>query len=113
MPIIAFLSVGNSARGREALIGGLRQGLAETGYIDGKNATLRFHWGGDDYDRLRPLATEISRQPVSVIFTPQLASALAAKKATATIPIVFLVGGDPVKHALRQASAIPAAMRPA
>jgi putative tryptophan/tyrosine transport system substrate-binding protein len=100
MPIVAFFSIGNSARGREALIGGLRRGLAETGYIEGKNIVLDFHWGGDDYSRLRPLAAEIVRQPVAVIFTPQLAPALAAKAATATIPIVFLVGDDPVRHGL-------------
>ncbi|MGD9617753.1 MAG: ABC transporter substrate-binding protein [Alphaproteobacteria bacterium] len=100
MPVVVFFSIGSSARGREALIDGLHRGLAEMGYIDGKNLVLSFHWGGDDYDRLHRLAAEIVRQPVSVIFTPQLVPALAAKAATATIPIVFLVGDDPVKHGL-------------
>src|SRR6478609_3430513 len=100
MPVVAFFSFGSSERGREAQIDGLRRGLAETGYVEGKNVVLDFHWGDDDYSRLRPLAAEIVRQPVSVIFTPQLVSALAAKAATATIPIVFLVGDDPIKHGL-------------
>src|SRR5689334_15516003 len=100
MPVVAFLGFGKSAAGREAAIDGLRRGLAETGYVEGKNLVLTFHWAGDDYDRLPALAAEIVRQPVSLIFTAQLASALAAKAATATIPIVFLVGDDPVKHGL-------------
>jgi putative ABC transport system substrate-binding protein len=100
MAVVAVLSIGNSARGREALIDGLRRGLADRGYVDGKNVVLSFHWGGDDYERLQPLAAEIVRQAVSVIVTPQLVPALAAKAATATIPIVFLVGDDPVKHGL-------------
>jgi putative tryptophan/tyrosine transport system substrate-binding protein len=99
-PVVALLSIGNSPAGRDWLIDGLRRGLAETGYEEGRNVALSFYWGSDDYARLEPLAAEIARQPVSVIFAPQLVSALAAKAATSTIPIVFLIGDDPVKHHL-------------
>jgi putative ABC transport system substrate-binding protein len=100
MPIVAYLSSGNSVIGREKQLDGLRQGLAQTGFIEDKNLTLVFRWAGDDYGQLAPLAAELVRQRVSVIVSPQLAAALAAEKATPAIPIVFLVGDDPIKHGL-------------
>lgn len=100
MPQIAYLSSGYSLAGREKQVDGLRKGLAETGYIVGNNVSLTFHWAGDKYEHLAPMAAEVARQQPAVIVTPQLAAALAMKEATATIPIVFLVGDNPVKHGL-------------
>lgn len=100
MPVVAYLSSGNSIAGREKQLDGLRRGLAQTGFIEGKNLVLILRWAGDDYDQLGSAANELVRQQVSVIVSPQLASALAARKATPAIPIVFLVGDDPIKHGL-------------
>jgi len=100
MPIVAYLSMGNSVAGRDKQIDGLHRGLAQTGFIEGKNLTVIFRWAGDDYGRLAPLAAELVRQQPAVIVGSSLAAALAAKGTTPAIPIVFLVGDDPIKHGL-------------
>jgi hypothetical protein len=75
----------------------LRQTLSEAGYIEGKTIAIEYRWAEGDYDRLAGQAAEFARQRVAVIFAGSLPAALAAKSATTKIPIVFVMGADPVK----------------
>jgi putative ABC transport system substrate-binding protein len=98
-PLIGFLS-SRSPNESKALVAAFRQGLAEAGYAEGQNVHLAFRWAEGRYDRLPGLAAELVKAQVAVIVAvggdP---SALAAKAATSTIPIVFL-GADPIKSGL-------------
>jgi putative ABC transport system substrate-binding protein len=98
--VIGFLHVG-SANAFAHIVAGLRQGLKETGYVEGENLAIEFRWAEGRFDRLPALAAELVRARVAVIVTGGgEAPASAAKAATATIPIVFNVGSDPVKAGL-------------
>ena len=99
MPVVGVLTNGSAAT-RRPFVTAFLQGLAETGYFEGKNVTLDFRWAGDDYRRLPELAADLVRQRVTLIAAAGLNAALVSKRATATIPIVFGVGDDPVKHGL-------------
>jgi len=98
-PVIGFLDP-RTPEVVAARLRGFRQGLKESGYVEGENVTIAFGWGEDQIDRLPSLATDLVRRPVAAIVASGLPSAVAAKAATATIPIVFLVGNDPVQLGL-------------
>jgi len=100
MPVVGFLS-GRSPADSVAEIGGFHRGLAETGFIEGKNVAIEFRWADGHYDRLPALASELVGERVAVIAAVGGgASGLAARAATASVPIVFASGGDAVKIGL-------------
>jgi putative ABC transport system substrate-binding protein len=96
MPVVGVLA-SESVEENQRLMGPFRQGLAEAGYVDGKNVTVEYRWGDGRYDRLPELASDLVRRRVNLIAAPTTPAALAAKAATSVIPIVFGVGDDPVK----------------
>ena len=100
LPVVAFVS-GASAEAFAERAGAFRKGLGETGYVEGQNVTVEYHWLEGQYDRSPALMADIVHRRVAVIAalgaTP---TAIAAKAATATIPIVFSVGQDPVRLGL-------------
>jgi putative ABC transport system substrate-binding protein len=99
MPVIGLLRSARLAE-YERFADFLRLGLQETGYVDGRNVTIEHRWVDGQYDRLPALATDFVRRQVAIIIAIGDPSALAAKAATATIPIVFSTGTDPVKSGL-------------
>jgi putative ABC transport system substrate-binding protein len=95
VPLIGFLSVTSASE--QLHLTAFREGLGETGYVEGHNVSIEYRWAEGQYDRLRELAADLIRHGVSVIVTPLSGpAALAAKATTSTIPIVFSVGEDPV-----------------
>jgi putative ABC transport system substrate-binding protein len=98
MPVIGFLN-GGSSEGYAPMVAAFRQGLKDTGYVEGENVAIEYHWLEGQFDRLPALAGELVRRPVSVIVANTPAN-LAVKTATATIPIVFTTAGDPVQMGL-------------
>ena len=100
MPVVGYLSA-RSAETDVPMIAALRHGLAGHGYVDGQNFTIEYRFGQGQHDRLRALADELVRRQAAVIVTGggEIA-ALAAQAATAQVPIVFNVGGDPVRVGL-------------
>jgi putative ABC transport system substrate-binding protein len=100
LPVIGFLHPG-SPDANAKYVAGFRKGLGETGYIEGRNVAIEYRWGQGDSARLPELAAELVRRPVTVIATPgSLAASLAAKAETASIPIVYASGPDPVQAGL-------------
>src|SRR5712691_1884897 len=96
-PVIGFLS-SRAAGDTPLLEAAFRRGMGEVGYVEGQNVAIEYRWAGGQYDRLPELATDLVRREVTVIAVTGggIPGARAAKSATKTIPIVFVVGVDPV-----------------
>lgn len=100
MPVVGFLSSA-SPKAYEHFVAAFKNGLAEAGYVEGKNVSIDYRWAEDQYDRLPALAAELVRRQVSVIVASGgPVPARAAKAATSTIPIVFTALSDPVRLGL-------------
>jgi putative ABC transport system substrate-binding protein len=100
VPVVGFLGT-TSPGGYATFVSGFQRGLKEAGFGDGDNVAIVYRWAEGQYDRLPGLAADLVSRHVSVIVaTGSLPSSLAAKQATETIPIVFLLGSDPVKFGL-------------
>ena len=97
--MVAFIRDG-TADASVRFVTAFRKGLDSAGYIEGQNVTVEYHWLAGQYDRLPAILADLARRQVAVIATPGNVPSLAAKAATPTIPIVFGVGGDPVKLGL-------------
>jgi putative tryptophan/tyrosine transport system substrate-binding protein len=99
MPVIGFLGTG-TAKTDVYRVEPFRQGLKEQGFVEGRNISIEFRWAESHYDRLPALADELVRRPLAVMFASGSEGALAAKGATATIPVVFETAADPVQLGL-------------
>ena len=106
LPVVGFIRDG-SADASPRYVAAFRKGLSETGYVEGQNVTVEYHWLEGQQDRLPALLADLIRRPVAVIATPGNVPTLVAKAATATIPIVFSVGDDPVRMGLVASVARP------
>src|SRR5262245_28034737 len=99
MPVVGYLNLGSPESDVPRLTG-LRRGLNQTGYVEGRNLVIEYRWAGNQADRLPELAADLVQLRVAVIVAAGLPPALAAKAATTNIPIVFIVGSDPVQLGL-------------
>jgi putative tryptophan/tyrosine transport system substrate-binding protein len=100
MPVIGFLSSA-SPDTFGPLLAGFREGLNQTGYVEGRNLTIEFGWADGQYDRLPTLASNLVQRQIAVLVASGGAvAALAAKSATQTIPVLFVMGDDPIKYGL-------------
>ena len=105
-PVIGFLNDGSS----DAYVGRLeafREGLSELGYVEGRSVAIEFRWAEGRYDQLPVMAADLAHRQVAAIAASATVAAMAAKGATSTIPIIFAIGGDPVKFGLVKSLARP------
>jgi ABC-type uncharacterized transport system substrate-binding protein len=98
-PVVGYLGL-TSPRGEAEMVGSFRKGLAEAGFEEGRNVTFEFRFAEGDVNRLPALAAELVRRNVSVIVAGTTVGAVAAKKTTSTVPLVFVIGADPIKSGL-------------
>jgi putative ABC transport system substrate-binding protein len=98
-PVVGFLHQAASEN-FGLFVAAFGKGLAEFGYTEGRNVTIDYRWAEGHYERLPTLAADLARRPVAAICAAYLPAALAAKAATTTIPIVFVIGSDPVEVGL-------------
>jgi putative ABC transport system substrate-binding protein len=115
MPLVGFVSLGSAdIFPQPGYLTAFQQGLGESAYVEGQNVTVEYHYLEGQFDHLPALMTDLVRRRVAVIATPDaIASSIAAKAATATIPIVFGVVDDPVRLGLVVSLAGRAATQPA
>ena len=107
VPVVGYLG-DISPETRRDRLDAFRKGLADTGYVEGRNVTIEYRWARGRYERLPALATDLVRSRVAVIVAPGNPNpALAAKAATQTVPIVFMIGSDPVEAGLVASLARP------
>ena len=107
MPVIGYLGIG-SPESRRLYVDAFRQGLAENGYVEGRDIAIEYRWAEDELDRFPALAAELVARNVNIIVSAGgTLAALAAKRATATIPVVFTAVGDPVQEGLAASLARP------
>lgn len=107
MPVIGYLSGASRAESADRLTA-FRRGLEQAGYVEGRNVAIEFRWADGDYGRLAAMAAELVRRPVDLLVaTGGPRAAQATKAATSTLPIVFTLGGDPVKLGLVQSLSRP------
>ena len=106
IPVVGFVNVA-SRQGYERPLSAFLKGLAEAGYVDGQNVAIEYRWAEGRSDRLPAMAADLVKNGVAVIAATSTPAALAAKTATTTIPIVFEMGGDPIRLGL-----VPSLNRP-
>jgi putative ABC transport system substrate-binding protein len=106
MPVVGLLSSGSS-HDYAPMIEAFRKSLRGSGFVEGQNLKIEYVWADEQYDRLPALAADLVRRQVNVIVAASTPAALALKPATATIPIVFAIGGDPVRSGLVESLSRP------
>src|SRR4029077_2006970 len=100
MPVIGYLGVASLEKSAGTSLLAFKRGLAETGYVEDRNVTMEYRWADDVYQRLPALALELVQRRVAVLVAAGSPAGLPAKAATTVIPIVFMIGSDPVKLGL-------------
>ena len=100
MPLIGYLGVSSFEKSAGRSLYAFKRGLAESGYVEDRNVTIEYRWADDEYDRLPALAVELVQRGVEVLVAAGSPAALPAKAATTVIPIVFMIGSDPVELGL-------------